>query len=40
VQVCFHVNFCALTSLKRSLTINGWELMIPLGFLAATGYVL
>jgi hypothetical protein len=26
VQVCFHVNFSALTSSsKRSLTINGWN---------------
>ncbi|TKW10858.2 hypothetical protein SEVIR_6G192600v4 [Setaria viridis] len=29
----------AVDALSICLTINGWELMIPLGFLAATGYV-
>uniref|UniRef100_M8BPL7 Protein DETOXIFICATION n=1 Tax=Aegilops tauschii TaxID=37682 RepID=M8BPL7_AEGTA len=29
----------AVDALSICLTINGWEMMIPLGFLAATGYV-
>lgn len=29
----------AVDALSICLTINGWEMMIPIGFLAATGYV-
>jgi MATE family multidrug resistance protein len=39
IQICSHANVTEMSNYlcNCSLTINGWELMIPLGFLAATG---